>query len=122
MAEEGDRVPSGMFREIFDRLRETEAQTREQNTRITALCERLDNFTTVTDKFFELFDKRTQIEQDRFDKLWKLVVYLLGTVIALALGPKAAEKVYQAFTEPHAAMTAYALPMQDEHFYDPIEV
>lgn len=125
------------LKEIFDRLRETEAQTREQNTRISALCDRLDNFTVVTDKFFELEDKRHQSDEQRFktlcehekrlsdaaaareEKMWKVIVLFAGALIAATVGPKAVTEVYKAYKGGGGPTVSYyspALPMQQQDF------
>jgi len=125
-ASDRDELHEKRFCEIYDRLRETEAQTREQNTRLGALCDRIEAFSSVTDRFFELEDKRHQADDARFaeliehekrlsessdkrykdlvdiqskreEKFWKIITVLLGSVIALSLGPKACMELYKAF-------------------------
>lgn len=121
------------FQEIFDRLRETEAQTREQNTRLSGLCDRLDAFTQVTDRFFELQDKRHESDEKRFeslcehekrlsdaaaareDKMWKVIIMLAGALVAAAVGPKAVSEVFRAYRgedDKRLTFNMPAIPMQ----------
>lgn len=69
-------------REIYDRLRETEAQTRAQNERIEALTARVDSM-------LSRWDTQT-------DRMWRAIYILVGALLALALGPRVAEKIVAA--------------------------
>lgn len=88
--------------DIYDRLRETEAQTREQNIRIEALCKRIDGFSDVVDRFFAVEDKRSE-------RMWKVIAALIGAVVCMAVGPKVTKEIMQTWSG-QAQATSYAIP------------
>lgn len=116
---------------VYDRLRETEATNREQNTRIAALTDAISRHNEVVEKclqenrntinvFIDHLDRRSARDEKREDSFWRTITILIGSIIALALGPKAAEKIYQACTSPGTAMvsTTDAIP-GDERYLHP---
>ena len=95
-----DERTEDKFEEVYKRLRETEAQTREQNVQIQSLCERLDanaklakDQMLVTDKFLEHFQRMETRNEKREQAFWKYIGILIGAVVALALGPKVASEI-----------------------------
>lgn len=91
---------------IYDRLRETEAQTREQNIRINSLCEKIDSFSNIVDRFFA-------VEEKRSERMWKVIAVLAGAVVSLAIGPKAATKIFEAWRNGQAVSHYEAIPWSD---------
>lgn len=71
-------------RMVYDRLRETERETAIQNQRLADLSERVDSMLRRWDS--------------QMDRMWRIIAILVGALIALALGPKVAEKVMAAGT------------------------
>lgn len=71
-------------RQVYDRLRETERETAIQNQRLADLAERVDSMLMRWDS--------------HVDRMWRIIAVLVGALLALALGPKVAEKVMAAGT------------------------
>lgn len=78
---------------VYDRLRETEAQTREQGVRIDALVSRLDSSTATNQSYISIIQQMMAKSEKREEWFWKILMFLLATVMALALGPKMADKI-----------------------------
>ena len=94
-----------LFDEVFNRLRETEAQTREQNVRIDNLCNRLDN---ITEAFTTNVDAHERRSEARERTMWKVIGFLIGAVVLVVLGPKAASRLAD---EWFGRMTAMSQPI-----------
>lgn len=99
-------INEDMMREVFDRLRETEAQTREQNVKIAALTESNKEYVGIVSKFIERGEKRETL-------FFRIIIVLVGAVIALALGPKVAKEL---LAEKVGGIATYqpAIPLHDE--------
>lgn len=82
----------------FDgRLRETEAQTREQGVRIDALAETVRSNTEATTAYVQIVGKMVDESRRREEMFWRAIYILIGTVVALAVGPKMADKLVTTF-------------------------
>lgn len=95
------------MREVFDRLRETEAQTREQNVRIDALTQSNREYVGIVSKFIERGEKRETL-------FFKIIIVLVGAVIALALGPKVAKELLADKMTGSVVTYQPAIPLHDE--------
>lgn len=95
-----------MFAQVFDRLREVEAQSREQNVRLESITSGLEVFTSVTDKFVAHLGKQEERSEKREQNFFKAIAILIGAIVALALGPKVAKELYSAW-KPTTATAIY---------------
>ena len=116
---------------VYDRLRETEATNREQNTRLAALTEAVSHHNEVVEKclqenrntikvFIDHLDRRAARDEKREDCFWKVITVLVGSLVALAIGPKAVEKIWQSCSgtqPPNLTLVTPcdALPGNDRH-------
>ena len=100
-------ITDDMMREVFDRLRETEAQTREQNVKIAALTDSNKEYVGIVSKFIERGEKRETL-------FFRIIVVLVGAVIALALGPKVAKELLADKMTGGVAIYQPAIPLHDE--------
>ena len=82
-----------MFNEVFSRLRETEAQTREQNVQLESLSAEIKSLTVVTDKFINHLAKQEDHSEKREQNFFKAMAVLIGAILVLALGPKVAKEI-----------------------------
>lgn len=80
--------------ELFTRLRETEAQTREQNVRIGALADRIEQLSGTNSQYIAILREQMDKSDKREQLMMRTIWVLVGAVIALALGIKYAEKVF----------------------------
>ena len=102
-------IDDKMMCEVFNRLRETEAQTREQNVRIDALTKSNSEYVILVGKFIERGEKREAL-------FFRVIIVLVGAVIALALGPKVAQELL-ASKVGGVAMYQPAIPPHDERIF-----
>lgn len=80
--------------ELFTRLRETEAQTREQNVRIGALADRIEQLSGTNCQYITILREQMDKAEKREQLMMRTIWVLVGAVIALALGIKYAEKFF----------------------------
>lgn len=104
MAELSEREDN-LFNELFTRMRETEAQSQVLSTRLDSLCDRIESQAsaiqtqqTSIDKFLLHLAKQEERSEKREQTFWKYIGILIGTVVALALGPKVANEILSAWT------------------------
>lgn len=100
-------VTEQMMSDVFDRLRETEAQTREQNVRLDALTNSTKEYVGIVSKFIERGEKRETL-------FFRIIIVLVGAVIALALGPKVAKELLAEKLTGGVAMYQPMIPLHDE--------
>lgn len=134
--------------DLWEIVRATERQTSVQNESIKGLCDKLDTQSGLTDRYFEVMDKRVEDEARKFDehmrlqrewdaeqarrfdaliksqedrevRFWKAIAVLIGAVIVLAIGPKAAKSIYEACKSPVTAVSYY-LPAVSNDPRDPL--
>lgn len=110
------------WKDLWNIVREDERQNGIQNANIKNLCDKLDTQVRLTDRYFEAMDKRDKESARRYDdlvdrqekreeKFWKAIAVLIGAVLILALGPKAAEKLVEAYKNPAGTAMSYCTPM-----------
>lgn len=121
------------WKNLWDIVRRTERHSEVQAETLRGLGERLDAQQCLSDKYFEVMDKRDaesarkfdahlrlQRERDeeqarRFDELvaaqerreekfWKAIAVLIGAMVVLVLGKTAAERIFEAYRSPSAAV------------------
>ena len=136
------------WKDLWEIVRATERQTSVQNESIKGLCDKLDTQSGLTDRYFEAMDKRAEEEARKFDehmklqrerdaeqarrfdaliksqedreaRFWKAIAVLIGAVIVLAIGPKAAKSIYEACQNPVTAV-GYYLPAVSNDQRDPL--
>ena len=100
-------INEDMMREVFNRLRETEAQTREQNVKIAALTDSNKEYVGIVSKFIELGERRETL-------FFRIIIVLVGAVIALALGPKVAKELLAEKMTGSVVTYQPAIPLHDE--------
>ena len=114
------------WKDLWNIVREAERQNGIQNANIKNLCDKLDTQVGLTDRYFEAMDKRDKESARRYDdlvarqekreeKFWKAIAVLIGAVLILALGPKAAEKLVEAYKNPAGATLSYCTPMPNNY-------
>ena len=101
--------------DLWEIVRATERQTSVQNESIKGLCDKLDTQSGLTDRYFEVMDKRVEDEARKFDehmrlqrewdaeqarrfdaliksqedrevRFWKAIAVLIGAILILAAG------------------------------------
>ena len=121
------------WKDLWDIVRKTESHSEVQAETLRGLGEKLDAQQCLSDKYFEAMDKRDaesarkfdahlklQRERDeeqarRFDELvaaqerreekfWKAIAVLIGAMVVLVLGKTAAERLFEAYRNPPAAV------------------
>ena len=79
--------------ELFARLRETEAQTREQNVKLDALANQVEKLSETNREYISLLREQMDKADKREQFLMRTIYILVGALIVLALGMKYAEKI-----------------------------
>ena len=97
--------------DIYDRLRETEAETREQNIQIKEL-------TKQTAVYIDILKQSMANTEKREANFWKVITYLILALVALALGPRLAKELVS--MKLGSASYSPAIPMNITHNDDRI--
>ena len=93
---------------VYDRLRETEAETREQCVQIKSLADQ-------TAVYIDLLKRSMANTEKREANFWRVITYLILALVALALGPKLAKELMQ--MKLGVATYSPAIPMHHEDKY-----
>ena len=122
------------WKDLWDIVRKTERESEVQAETLRGLGEKLDAQQCLSDKYFEAMDKRDEESARKFDaylrlqrdrdeeqarrfdelvaaqerreeKFWKAIAVLIGAMVVLVLGKTAAEKIFEAYRNPSAAVS-----------------
>lgn len=138
------------WKDLWDIVRATERQASVQSETLKGLGDKLDAQQCLSDRYFEVMDKRDaegarkfdeylklQRERDaeqsrRFDafietqekreeKFWKAIAILIGAMVLLVLGKTAAEKIFEAYQNPAKVVTiTEQIPYTDPRYWIPL--
>ena len=121
------------WKDLWAIVRRTERHSEVQAETLRGLGEKLDAQQCLSDKYFEAMDKRDEESARKFDaylglqrdrdeeqarrfdelvaaqerreeKFWKAIAVLIGAMVVLVLGKTAAEKIFEAYRNPSAAV------------------
>ena len=121
------------WKDLWAIVRKTERHSEVQAETLRGLGEKLDAQQCLSDKYFEAMDKRDEESARKFDaylrlqrdrdeeqarrfdelvaaqerreeKFWKAIAVLIGAMVVLVLGKTAAEKIFEAYRNPSAAV------------------
>lgn len=101
--------------ELFTRLRETEAQTREQNVKLSSLSDKVEKLSETNQKYIDLLKAQMDSADKREQMLMRTIYVLVGAVIALALGIKYVEKFFPATADASHSEIRYDQPIMSNH-------
>ena len=121
------------WKDLWAIVRRTERHSEVQAETLRGLGEKLDAQQCLSDKYFEAMDKRDEESARKFDaylrlqrdrdeeqarrfdelvaaqerreeKFWKAIAVLIGAMVVLVLGKTAAEKIFETYRNPSAAV------------------